>query len=113
MIGASIAMLLFWQFGTTPALATTFLAAAGFFIYGPQCLIGISAANLATKRAAAASAGLTGLFGYASTLVSGVGVGWLADKHGWDAAFLLLVVSAIVGSMLFALCWPAKAHGYQ
>jgi OPA family glycerol-3-phosphate transporter-like MFS transporter/OPA family sugar phosphate sensor protein UhpC-like MFS transporter len=114
MLGASAALLAFWLYPSQSVVQNALvLSVAGFFIYGPQCLIGISAANLATKRAAAASAGLTGLFGYASTLVSGVGVGWLADKHGWDAAFLLLVVSAIVGSMLFALCWPAKAHGYQ
>ena len=47
------AVLLFWKFGTTPTQATLFLIMAGFFIYGPQALIGITAANLATKRAAA------------------------------------------------------------
>ena len=41
--------------GTDRRLAVL-LAAAGFFIYGPQALIGITAANLATKRAAATAA---------------------------------------------------------
>ena len=36
-----------------------------------KTLVGIIAANLATKRAAASAVGLTGLFGYASTLLSG------------------------------------------
>jgi OPA family glycerol-3-phosphate transporter-like MFS transporter/OPA family sugar phosphate sensor protein UhpC-like MFS transporter len=114
MLCCGAAILTFWMY---PSGSVTFnalvLAAAGFFIYGPQCLIGIAAANLATKRAAAASAGLTGLFGYASMLVSGVGIGWLADKHGWNAVFVLLAASAGIGSLLFALCWPAKAHGYK
>lgn len=114
MLCCGAAILTFWMY---PSGSVTFnalvLAAAGFFIYGPQCLIGIAAANLATKRAAAASAGLTGLFGYASMLVSGVGIGWLADNHGWNAVFVLLAGSAGIGSLLFALCWPAKAHGYK
>lgn len=53
------------------ALSAVVLCAAGFFIYGPQALIGIIVANLATKRAAATAAGFTGMFGYASTVVSG------------------------------------------
>jgi OPA family glycerol-3-phosphate transporter-like MFS transporter/OPA family sugar phosphate sensor protein UhpC-like MFS transporter len=114
MLGCGAALLLFWLMPVKSIAGNAaLLGVAGFFIYGPQCLIGIAAANLATKRAAAASAGLTGLFGYASTLVSGVGIGWLAEKHGWDAAFVLLAISAGVGSLLFALCWPAKAHGYD
>jgi OPA family glycerol-3-phosphate transporter-like MFS transporter/OPA family sugar phosphate sensor protein UhpC-like MFS transporter len=113
MIGCSLAMCVFWLYPLRSVYANAaVLSIAGFFIYGPQCLIGIAAANLATKRAAAASAGLTGLFGYASTLVSGVGVGWLADHSGWDAAFLLLFLAGVLGAVLFALCWPAHAHGY-
>lgn len=114
MMGSSVALCIFWLYPSTSAYVNAaVLSVAGFFIYGPQCLIGISAANLATKRAAAASAGLTGLFGYASTLVSGVGIGALVTHSGWDAAFLLLFVSGLIGALLFALCWPALAHGYK
>jgi OPA family glycerol-3-phosphate transporter-like MFS transporter/OPA family sugar phosphate sensor protein UhpC-like MFS transporter len=112
MIGAATAMLLFWQFGSTPALATTFLAAAGFFIYGPQALIGITAANLATRRAAATAAGFTGLFGYASTLVSGWGLGKIVDVYGWNVGFGVLLSIGALGTFMFILAWPAKAHGY-
>lgn len=45
MVGAGAAMTAFWQLGSTPIVAPVFLAAAGFFIYGPQALIGIIAAN--------------------------------------------------------------------
>jgi OPA family glycerol-3-phosphate transporter-like MFS transporter/OPA family sugar phosphate sensor protein UhpC-like MFS transporter len=76
-------------------------------------LIGITAANLATKRAAATAAGFTGLFGYASTLVSGVGLGWLVQKSGWNAAFGALLAIGACGTFMFILAWPAKAHGYQ
>ena len=91
---------------------TVLLCASGFFIYGPQCLIGIAAAKLATKHAAASAVGLTGLFGYASTILSGWGLGLLVEKHGWDAGLAGLVGIAVVGVLLFALAWAAKAHGY-
>lgn len=114
MLGAGAAVWAFRAFPLTSAVGNAaVLAVAGFFIYGPQCLIGISAANLATKRAAAASAGLTGFFGYLSTAVSGWGVGALVTRYHWDAAFLLFGVSTLVGCALFLLCWPAKAHGYE
>ena len=112
MIGAVAAMVAFWKLGTTTASATVFLACAGFFIYGPQALIGITAANLATKRAAATAAGFTGLFGYASTLVSGLGLGWMVKHYGWDSAFGLLLAIGALGTFMFILAWPAKAHGY-
>jgi phosphoglycerate transporter family protein len=114
MAGCGAALAVFWLYPSSSQLTNAaVLCVAGFFIYGPQCLIGIAAANLATKRAAAAAAGLTGLFGYASTTVSGYGVGWLVKNYSWDSAFLLFGLSTIAGSLLFLLCWPAKAHGYH
>ncbi len=113
MIGACLSLLLFWQFGNTPTVATVFLAMAGFFIYGPQALIGITAANLATKRAAATAAGFTGLFGYASTLVSGVGLGYVVQHYGWSIGFGSLLAIGAIGTLMFIFAWPAKAHGYK
>lgn len=113
MIGACVAMLLFWKLGVTLPLATVFLGLAGFFIYGPQALIGITAANLATKRASATAAGFTGLFGYASTLVSGLGLGYVVQHYGWNTAFGALLAIGAVGMFMFILAWPAKAHGYE
>ena len=51
-------------------------------------LVGITAANLATKRAAATAVGFTGLFGYLSTVLSGWGLGKLVEQEGWNAGFL-------------------------
>jgi sugar phosphate permease len=114
MVGCGAAI---WAFRTfpfrSPVANAAILAVAGFFVYGPQCLIGISAANLATKRAAAASAGLTGFFGYLSTAISGWGVGWLVTRYDWNVAFFMFGASTVVATLLFIMCWPAKAHGYH
>jgi OPA family glycerol-3-phosphate transporter-like MFS transporter/OPA family sugar phosphate sensor protein UhpC-like MFS transporter len=88
------------------------LMCIGFFIYGPQALIGVAAANLATKRAAATAVGLTGIFGYASTVLSGWGLGLLVKYYGWNSAFACLVGVAAIGMIIFITIWNAKAHGY-
>jgi OPA family glycerol-3-phosphate transporter-like MFS transporter/OPA family sugar phosphate sensor protein UhpC-like MFS transporter len=113
MIGAGASLFAFWKLGQSAAAEIVFLGLAGFFIYGPQALIGITAANLATKRAAATAAGFTGLFGYASTLVSGWGLGLLVQREGWEVAFGALLGIGAIGMFMFVLAWPAKAHGYQ
>jgi sugar phosphate permease len=113
MLLCGVAIFLFWK---SPQriiwLNTLLLMAAGFFIYGPQALVAVIVANRATKRAAATAVGLTSVFGYASTVLSGWGLGVLVHHHGWSAAFGVLVVVAILGAMCFAAALPASAHGY-
>jgi sugar phosphate permease len=82
-------------------------------MYGPQALIGIIGANLGTKKAAATAGGFTGMFGYFSAPVAGVGVGALVQRYGWDAGYNLFVASAVAGAFVFALCWAAPPHGYK
>jgi OPA family glycerol-3-phosphate transporter-like MFS transporter/OPA family sugar phosphate sensor protein UhpC-like MFS transporter len=111
---AGVALLLFWKgAGESKLWNTVWLCTAGFFIYGPQSLIGIAAAKLATKRAAATAVGLTGLFGYLSTVLSGWGLGTLVQRHGWDAGFAALLGVAVIGTLLTAAAWGAKADGYE
>ena len=90
-----------------------FLLLIGFFIYGPQALVGIAAANIATKDAAASAVGLTGLFGYASTVLSGWGFGYVAEHYGWNYVFIGLFAAAIIGVGVMGLLWKAKANGYD
>jgi OPA family glycerol-3-phosphate transporter-like MFS transporter/OPA family sugar phosphate sensor protein UhpC-like MFS transporter len=113
MAATSAAMLGFWKLGSTPLLATTFLVLAGFFLYGPQGLIGIIAANTSTRRAAATGAGFTGIFGYASTPLSGWGIGRLVEVKGWEFAFGTLLAVGALGTFMFMLAWSAPAHGYE
>jgi OPA family glycerol-3-phosphate transporter-like MFS transporter/OPA family sugar phosphate sensor protein UhpC-like MFS transporter len=115
MLGTAIFIALFWMLPPTAPiwLLFAFLCAAGFCVYGPQALIGIAAANQATKKAAATANGLTGLFGYASTVVSGVGLGALAQYYGWYYAYLAMIGTAVIGMGVFLLMWGAKAHAYE
>ncbi len=92
--------------------ATALIMGAGFCIYGPQALIGIVAANQATNEAAAMANGFTGIMGYASTTVSGIGVAFIVKSFGWGAALCSIAGFSIIGMILFLFAWNAAAHGY-
>jgi OPA family glycerol-3-phosphate transporter-like MFS transporter/OPA family sugar phosphate sensor protein UhpC-like MFS transporter len=93
--------------------ASLLLMGAGFFIYGPQALIGITVANQATKEAAAMANGFTGIMGYASTLVSGIGIAFMKETFGWGAALCAIAATALVGMVILIFAWNAKADGYR
>ena len=113
MIFATVFMFLFWRFANAPVwLYVLFLMASGFFIYGAQALGGIASANIATRDVAAAAVGFHGFWGYLSVIVTGWGVGMITDKFGWSYSLGCLIGAGIVGALIFALAWRAKADGY-
>jgi len=110
MLGCTITMGLFWWIDSSSLMVNAlFLAVLGFFIYGPQCLIGVIAANVATKKAAAAANGLTGIFGYASVIVTGWGVGYVASYYDWNAVFLCLIGASFMAVLMFLFVLNAAA----
>jgi OPA family glycerol-3-phosphate transporter-like MFS transporter/OPA family sugar phosphate sensor protein UhpC-like MFS transporter len=115
MLGAALCAIVLWQIpsGSPSWMLFAVLCSTGFFIYGPQALVGISASNQATKKAAATANGITGMFGYASTAVSGVGFGYVAEHYGWNFAYVAIIVLAFIGAGGFMLMWNAKADAYD
>jgi OPA family glycerol-3-phosphate transporter-like MFS transporter/OPA family sugar phosphate sensor protein UhpC-like MFS transporter len=105
----------FWYLpdGASSIWATLLLMGTGFFIYGPQALIGIVAANQATKEAAAMANGFTGIMGYASTVVSGLGIAFIKEHFGWGTMLGAIAGFAIIGMVLFMFAWGANADGYK
>ncbi len=82
------------------------LIAIGFLIYGPVMLIGVQALDLVPKKAAGTAAGLTGLFGYlGGALFANIGVGFLVDKWGWDAAFILFLAACVLAIIFTGFTW--------
>ncbi|MCQ2184137.1 MAG: MFS transporter [Bacteroidales bacterium] len=113
MVGACIFLGLFALVpGLPPVVSTLVLALAGFCIYGPQALIGIGAANQATKEASATANGLTGICGYAGSALCAIGVGLIADNFGWNWVFITFVCAGLVGAVIFLSMWKAPRDGY-
>ena len=78
------------------------LIAIGFFVYGPIMMIGLHALDLVPKKAAGTAAGFTGFFGYfLGSAPSGAGVGWVADKWGWNGVFGTMIVCCVL-TMVFS-----------
>ena len=115
MLGVIVFIIAFWQLpsGSSPFLFALCLCGAGFFIYGPQALIGIYAANQATNKAAASANGLVGIFGYASTVLSGVGFGYVATHYGWEFSFVTILVMAVLSILFLMLLWKQSSDGYS
>ncbi len=114
MLAAGATIFMFWIAPPKVMwLNTALLAAAGFFIYGPQALVAVIVVKLATKRAAATAVGLTSIFGYASTVVTGWGLGTVAQNYGWDYVFGSLLGFAGVGAILFTIALPGYVDDYS
>lgn len=96
----------------SPVLVLCILSLAGFFLYGPQALLGVTASKHATKKAASSAVGLIGLMSYVSVIITGAGLGWFSDRFGWDYLFILMAGFAVLGGILCAFLWGIKDDGY-
>ncbi|MBN9286935.1 MAG: MFS transporter [Gammaproteobacteria bacterium 39-13] len=80
------------------------LALIGAFVFGPQMIVGLAAAEFVDKRAAATSNGFAGTLGYFGAAVAGYPVGKMIDAWGWHGFFIaLLISSALILVMLLPL----------
>ena len=86
-------------------MMTALFAALGFFVYGPQMLVAVAAADFATKVASASAVGHTGFFGSIGAAFCGLATGILVDRFGWNGAIWLYAGSAVVGALLLATTW--------
>lgn len=106
MICLACALAMFWFM---PENYSGFSAAAlifvGFFVYGPQVLIGVASADFASKKAIGTANGLAGTMGYVGSGLSGICVGYLIDNYGWVGAFGFFIGAALLGAFFFILTW--------
>lgn len=106
----SIAMFLgVWFFWYTPfnfpmadSLAMFFL---GFAIFGPQMLIGVAAAELSHKKAAATSTGFIGCFAYLGTAAAGYPLGKITQEWGWNVYFMIMAICCLVAALSLLPLW--------
>ena len=115
MAGAAAAIAAFWSVPASAPLAAKLLPfmAIGFFIYGPQALLGVATTQQATPRAAGVAGGFVGIFSYASTILSGIGFGFVAQRWGWNAAYATILAAALAGGGVLLLMWRAEAESRQ
>ncbi|GAB4186107.1 MAG: MFS transporter [Simkaniaceae bacterium] len=82
----------------------------GFFIFGPQMLIGIAAAELSHKKAAGTATGFAGWFAYVGAAFTGFPLGKIAQDFGWQGFFVLLAACGGIAVLLLLPLWSLKAN---
>ena len=50
-----------------------------------------------------------GVFSYASTILSGIGFGFVAQHWGWNAAYATILAASLAGGSVLLLMWRAAA----
>jgi len=94
--------------GSLALVHATFFFFFGFFIFGPQMLIGMAAAELSHKKAAATATGFAGCFAYLGAAAAGAPLGALIKYWGWNSFLFSLVISALVAMVLLLPLWSVK-----
>lgn len=105
-ISACISIFAFWGLqGNQPMVDSSLVFMIGFFIFGPQMLIGMAAAELSHKKAAATATGFIGWVAYGGSAVAGYPLGKITQDFGWEGFFITLVASAVVATLLLMPLW--------
>lgn len=84
------------------------LCLIGFFLFGPQMMIGLAAAELSHKKAAGTASGFAGWFAYFGAAVAGYPLGKIAQELGWEGFFITLIACGMISILLFLPMWNAK-----
>ena len=80
----------------------------GFFIFGPQMLIGVAAVEASHRQAAGTATGFIGLWGYVGAALSGFPIGYIITHWGWAGFYSTLFVCAIISLLLLSsLTYPS------
>lgn len=105
-IGILLSLIAFWSIPEGYQLLDSIaLFCLGFSIFGPQMMIGIAAAELSHKKAAATATGFVGCFAYLGAAVSGGPLGKIAQEIGWDGFFIFLIGSASLAILVLLPTW--------
>lgn len=82
----------------------------GFFIFGPQMLIGMVAAELSHKKAAATASGFSGWIGYFGAASAGYPLGVVTQEYGWEGFFFTLSGCGIIAALLLLPLWNVRSR---
>lgn len=91
-------------------LDSALIFATGFFIYGPQMLIGMQAAEVAHKKAAATASGFTGWSAYLGTALAYYPLSKLIQELGWTGFFSAMVTCAVIATIVMLSLWKVRSR---
>jgi len=111
--GQRAPMILLFTLGLTVSVAALWLApvhhyallamcffTVGFFVFGPQMLIGLAAVECGHKQAAGSITGFLGVFAYLGAALAGWPLSQVIERYGWSGMFSLLSIAAVLMGLL-------------
>lgn len=90
-------------------LDSVFMFLIGFAIFGPQMMIGLAAAELSHKKAAATSTGFVGFFAYVGAACAGYPLGTITQDWGWEGFYWALLICCLISIFLLIPLWSVTA----
>ncbi len=93
-----------------PYLHLVCIFLVGFFIFGPQMLIGMCAAELSHKKAAATATGFVGCSAYMGAAFAGYPLGKIAQEWGWMGFFWALIICCVLSIVCLLPLWNVKEN---
>lgn len=91
-------------------LTAFFLAAVGFFVDGPQNLVGgVQTSRITVQESVSAACGFTGMFGYLGAFLSGWGGGVILHNWGWYGIYLTCGICCVIAMFFVGLTWKKEA----
>lgn len=99
-----------WMSPSTMAIDSILLFIIGFFIFGPQMLIGMAPAELSSKKAAGSSTGFVGLFAYLGAATAGYPLGKMTQEYGWQGFFIAIALCGLISVLLLLPLWSIKSN---
>lgn len=78
-------------------------ACTGFFLFGPQLLIGLAATEYVHKKSACAANGFAGSFSYAGAAAAGYPLGKIIDIWDWQGFFVALSCCVVLVFVFLAM----------
>lgn len=107
-------VLLFIAFKATSYPSTLldsfFIFLFGFFVFGPQMLIGLAAVELSHSKAAATANGFVGCFAYLGAAVAGGPLGAITKVWGWESYLWTLALCGLMAVLLLLPLWSVKVN---
>ncbi|MEZ4699436.1 MAG: MFS transporter [Rhodothermales bacterium] len=87
-------------------LPVVFVSISAFLMLGPYAfLAGAISLDLGGKQGSSTAAGMVDSAGYFGSILSGWGVGAVAQRFGWNAVFILLAIVAFLTALAAILYW--------
>lgn len=109
-LGMLVFIAIFWLIPEGyPLYDSILMFCIGFSIFGPQMMIGLAAAELSHKKAAATSTGFVGFFAYLGAACAGYPLGFITQTLGWQGYYWALLFCCMLSVLLLVPTWSIGA----